>query len=283
MRMAPDRFHITTTTGGAAHVFATMEDYLQTEWTDLRVRFTSITEAWATIAINGPLAREVIAPLVEGIDLSGAAFPHLSVREGRICGVPTRLARVSFTGELGFEVNVPSDYGLGVQEAIWAEAEKRGACAYGMDTLHLLRAEKGFIIVGLDTDGTVTPDDVGMGRMVTMSKPDFVGKRSLQLADLKRPGRKQLVGLLAEDPKHRPEEGEQIVTSETTPPGTQAMGHVTSSYVSPTLDRTFALALLEDGRARIGKTVFTVGLHGAHAAKVVEPVFYDKEGARLDA
>jgi len=283
MRMAPDRFHITTTTGGAAHVFAVMEDYLQTEWTDLRVRFTSITEQWATIAINGPLAREIIAPLVEGIDLSGAAFPHLSVREGRVCSVPTRLARVSFTGELGFEVNVPSDYGLGVQEAIWAEAEKRGACAYGMDTLHLLRAEKGFIIVGLDTDGTVTPDDVGMGRMVTMSKPDFVGKRSLQLADLKRSGRKQLVGLLAEDPKHRPEEGEQIVGSETTPPGTQALGHVTSSYVSSTLDRSFALALLEDGRARIGKTVFTVGLHGAQAARVVEPVFYDKEGARLDA
>ena len=282
MRMAPDRFHITTTTGGAAHVFSVMEDYLQTEWTDLRVRFTSITEQWATIAINGPLAREIIAPLVEGIDLSGAAFPHLSVREGRICGVPTRLARVSFTGELGFEVNVPSDYGLGVQEAIWAEAEKRGACAYGMDTLHLLRAEKGFIIVGLDTDGTVTPDDVGMGKMVAMSKPDFVGKRSLQLADLKRPGRKQLVGLLAEDPQHRPEEGEQIVASDKTPPGTQALGHVTSSYMSPTLARSFSLALLEDGRAKLGRTVFTVGLHGAQAAKVVEPVFYDKEGARLD-
>ena len=283
MRMAQDRFHITTTTGGAAHVFAVMEDYLQTEWTDLRVRFTSITEQWATIAINGPLAREILAPLVEGIDLASAAFPHLSVREGRICGVPTRLARVSFTGELGFEVNVPSDYGLGVQEAIWAEASKRGACAYGMDTLHLLRAEKGFIIVGLDTDGTVTPDDIGMGKMVQMSKPDFVGKRSLLLADLKRPGRKQLVGLLAEDPKHRPEEGEQIVASDKTPPGTHAMGHVTSSYMSPTLDRSFCLALVEDGRARIGQTIYTVGQHGANAAKVVEPVFYDKEGARLDA
>jgi sarcosine oxidase subunit alpha len=283
LRLADDRFHITTTTGGAAHVFAVMEDYLQTEWPDLKVRFTSITEQWATIAINGPLAREIIAPLVEGIDLGSAAFPHLSVREGRICGAPTRLARVSFTGELGFEVNVPADYGLAVQEAIWAQAAPRGACAYGMDTLHLLRAEKGFIIVGLDTDGTVTPDDIGMGRMVMMSKPDFVGKRSLQLADLKRPRRKQLVGLLSEDPKHRPEEGEQLVASDKIPPGAQAFGHVTSSYMSATLQRSFCLALLEDGRAKLGQTIYTVGDHGAQAARVVEPVFYDKEGARLDA
>ena len=283
MRLGPDRFHITTTTGGAAHVFATMEDYLQTEWPDLKARFTSITEQWATIAINGPLAREILAPLVEGIDLSNAAFPHMSVREGRIAGAPTRLARVSFTGEMGFEANVPSDYGLAVHEAIWAEAEKRGACVYGLDTLHILRAEKGFIVVGQDTDGTVTPDDVGMGRMVQMSKPDFVGKRSLSLADLKRPGRKQLVGLLADDPHHRPDEGEQLVAGPQTPPGTPAIGHVTSSYDSATLGRTFCLALLADGRAKMGQTVYAVGLHGAYPAKVVEPVFYDKEGARLDA
>jgi len=283
MRLADDRFHVTTTTGGAAHVFAVMEDYLQTEWPNLKVRFTSITEQWATIAINGPLAREILSPLVEGIDLSNAAFPHMSVREGRIAGAPTRLARVSFTGEMGFEANVPSDYGLAVHEAIWAEAEKRGACTYGLDTLHILRAEKGFIVVGQDTDGTVTPDDIGMGRMVAMSKPDFVGKRSLALADLKRPGRKQLVGLLPEDAHHRPDEGEQLVASAHTAPGAPAIGHVTSSYMSPTLGRSFGMALLDDGRAKMGQTVYTVGLHGAHAAKVVEPMFYDKEGARLDA
>jgi len=282
MRMAQDRFHITTTTGGAGHVFAVMEDYQQTEWPDLKVRFTSITEQWATIAINGPLAREILSPLVEGIDLSNAAFPHMSVREGRIVGVPTRLARVSFTGEMGFEVNVPADYGLAVQEAIWARAEPLGACAYGLDTLLLLRAEKGFIVVGQDTDGTVTPDDVGMGKMAAMSKPDFVGKRSLILADLKRPGRKQLVGLLSEDPTHRPDEGEQLVPDAKVAPGAKALGHVTSSYMSATLGRSFCLALLADGRAKIGQTVYTAGLEGAHAAKVVEPLFYDKEGARLE-
>jgi sarcosine oxidase subunit alpha len=280
MRMADDRFHITTTTGGAAHVLAVMEDYLQTEWPDLKVRFTSITEQWATIAINGPLARQILAPLVEGIDLANAAFPHMSVREGRIAGVPTRLARVSFTGEMGFEVNVPADYGLSVHEAIWDAAKPRGACAYGLDALLLLRAEKGFIVVGQETDGTVTPDDVGMGKMVAMSKPDFVGKRSLSLPDLRRPGRKQLVGLLPEDAAHQPDEGEQIVG---TADGGPALGHVTSSYRSPTLGRTFCLALLADGRARTGQTIYTFGLDGARPSKVVEPIFYDKEGARLDA
>jgi sarcosine oxidase subunit alpha len=283
MRLAQDRFHITTTTSGAAHVFAVMEDYLQTEWPDLKARFTSITEQFATIAINGPEARNILTPLVTGIDLAHAAFPHLSVREGFICGVPTRLARVSFTGELGFEVNVPTDYGLSVMEAIWAEGEKRGACAYGLDALLLLRAEKGFIVVGQDTDGTVTPDDLGMGKMVQMSKPDFVGKRSLALPDLKRPGRKQLVGLLSEDPAFTPDEGAQIVADATPAIASSALGHITSSYMSPSLGRSFGLALINDGRARLGQTLYATGLEAPRPVKLVEPVFIDKEGARLDA
>jgi sarcosine oxidase subunit alpha len=125
-RLAPDRFHLTTTTGGAARVLAMMEDYLQTEWSDLDVWLTSTTEQWAVIAVQGPLARAVIAPLVEGIDLSPSAFPHMAIREGRICGVPTRLFRVSFTGELGFEVNVPAEHGRMVWEAIHAAGQAHG-------------------------------------------------------------------------------------------------------------------------------------------------------------
>ena len=188
MRLADDRFHVTTTTGGAGRVFALMEDYRQTEWPELKVWATSITEQYATIAINGPKAREILAPLAEGIDLSPAAFPHMSVREGRIAGVAGRLARVSFTGEVGFEVNVPADTGESVLEAIWAEGEKVGAVAYGLDALYLLRAEKGYMIVGQETDGSVTPDDLGLSRMVATAKPDFIGKRSLLLADLARAG-----------------------------------------------------------------------------------------------
>ena len=150
-------------------------------------------------------------------------------------------------------------------------------------SLLALRAEKGFIIVGQDTDGTVTPDDIGMGKMVAMSKPDFVGKRSLALPDLKRPGRKQLVGLLSEDPAFRPDEGAQIVGEAEPKAGTPALGHITSSYMSATLGRSFSLALVADGRARLGQTLYATGMESPRAVKVVEPVFYDKEGLRLDA
>ncbi len=283
MRLAADRFHITTTSSGAARVFVVMEDYSQTEWSDLRVWFTSITEQFATIAINGPNARNILAPLVTGIDLANASFPHMSVREGFICGAPTRLARVSYTGELGFEVNVPADFGESVLEAIWAEGEKVGAVLYGLETLHVLRAEKGFVVVGQETDGTVTPDDLGMGRMVAFAKPDFIGKRSLTLPDLKREGRKQLVGLLPVDPTFAVEEGAQIVADAAPPPGTPALGHVSSSYMSATLGRSFALALVKGGRARFGETLFATTRDGTAPVELVEPIFYDREGQRLDA
>jgi sarcosine oxidase subunit alpha len=283
MRLAGDRFHITTTSSGAARVFAVMEDYLQTEWSDLKVWFTSITEQFATIAINGPNARKILAPLASGIDLANAAFPHMSVREGLICGAPTRLARVSFTGELGFEVNVPADFGESALEAIWAEGQRSGAVLYGLETLHILRAEKGFIVVGQETDGTVTPDDVGMGKMVAFSKPDFIGKRSLTLPDLKREGRKQLVGLLPADPTFKVDEGAQIVADAAPPIATPALGHVSSSYMSATLGRSFALALVAGGRTRLGETLFATTRDGTAPVKLVEPIFYDREGQRLDA
>jgi sarcosine oxidase subunit alpha len=282
-RLAPDRFHVTTTSTGVARVVAQMEDFLQTEWPDLDVWFTPVTEQWATIAINGPLTRAMLAPLVEGIDISPAAMPHLSIREGRICGAPTRLARVSFTGELGFEVNVPADYGRAVWEAIWAEGRKVDAVVYGLDTLLILRAEKGYIVVGQETDGTVTPDDLGMGRMVAKNKPDFIGKRSLAMADMTRDGRKQLVGLLAEDIDVKLDEGAQIVAQEKPATGTSAIGHVTSSYWSPTLQRGFAMALVQAGRSRMGARVHVTTMDGTRPAQIVEPIFYDKEGKRLDA
>jgi sarcosine oxidase subunit alpha len=282
MRLADDRFHVTTTTGGAGRVFALMEDYRQTEWPELKVWATSITEQYATIAINGPKAREILTPLVEAIDLSPAAFPHMSVREGRVAGAPARLARVSFTGEVGFEVNVPADCGESVLEAIWAEGEKVVAVAYGLDALYLLRAEKGYMIVGQETDGSVTPDDLGLARMVATAKPDFIGKRSLSLADLARAGRRQLVGLLPEDPAFVPDEGSQIVTEATPPKGAGALGWVTSAYLSPTLQRSFALALIADGRNRLGETLFATTMETAKPVKLTEPIFYDKEGRRLE-
>ncbi|ATE64220.1 sarcosine oxidase subunit alpha family protein [Rhizorhabdus dicambivorans] len=282
-RLAEDRFHVTTTTGGAAGVFNLMEDYLQTEWPDLDVWLTSTTEQWAVVAVQGPRARDILAPLVEGIDLSVEAFPHMAVREGRIAGVPTRLFRVSFTGELGFEVNVPSSRGLEVWEAIWAQGHKYGATVYGTETLHVLRAEKGFIIVGQETDGTVTPDDVGLTWAIGKAKRDFVGKRSLTLAGPASPDRKQLVGLLPSGHSTVPDEGAQLVRDSALTPFS-AQGHVTSAYWSEALGGPIALGLLKNGRARHGELVRATSLDGAPTLwRVCEPVFLDPKGERLNA
>jgi sarcosine oxidase subunit alpha len=286
-RLAPDRFHVTTSTGGAPRVLAMMEDYLQTEWSDLQVWLTSTTEQWAVIALQGPNARSILSGLVEGVDLSPLALPHMGVAEGRICGVPMRLFRVSFTGELGFEINVPADFGRSVWEAVWAAGQAHGLTAYGTETMHVLRAEKGFIVVGQDSDGTATPDDLGLGWAIGKAKPDFVGKRSLARPSMANPARKQLVGLLTADPNVVLEEGAQIVLTPNQAPPMQLIGHVTSSYYSATLGRSIAMAMVSGGRARMGETLYSPvpnpqGFNAAIPVQVVSPVFYDVEGARVN-
>jgi sarcosine oxidase subunit alpha len=281
-RMKPDRFLVTTTTGGAARVLAHMEDYLQTEFTDLRVWATSTTEQWATIAVQGPLARETITPLFEGVDLSHNALPHMSVREARISGVPARLMRVSFTGELGYEINVPAPFGRAVWEAVWREVQKNGGCAYGTEAMHLMRAEKGYVIVGQETDGTVTLADLGLDWVIGKKKKDFVGKRSLTRPDMLADNRKQLVGLLTDNPAIQLEEGAQVTESAHPPIGSSALGHVTSSYRSDAVGRPIALALVAAGRSRMGAKLHVPMPSGAVSVRVVSPVFYDKDGARLN-
>jgi sarcosine oxidase subunit alpha len=282
-RLAADRFHVTTTTGGAAGVLAMMEDYLQTEWPDLDVWLTSTTEQWATIAVQGPRSREVLLPLVEGIEISKERFPHMAVAECRVAGVPARLFRVSFTGELGFEVNVPAGHGRAVWEAIHAAGRPFDITPYGTEAMHLLRAEKGYIIVGQDTDGTATPDDAGVGWAVARSKPDFVGKRSLARAAMADPTRKQLVGLRTEDRKLVLEEGAQLVADPDQRVPMTLIGHVTSAYYSATLGHSIALAMLSGGRARMGETLFVPMPERPVRVTVCSPVFYDPKGARLDA
>ncbi|MGV6873162.1 sarcosine oxidase subunit alpha [Pseudochelatococcus sp. B33] len=282
-RFSTDRFHVTTTTGGAARVLAMMEDYLQTEWPDLKVWLTSTTEQWATIAVNGPNARRLIAPFIEGVDLSEEAFPHMSVAEGRILGVPTRLFRMSFTGERGYEINVPARYGRAVWEKLYQEGQPYGITPYGTETMHVLRAEKGYIIVGQDTDGTLTPDDAGLGWAIGKAKPDFVGKRSLTRPDMLNKDRKQLVGLLTKEPRTVLEEGAQIVLDPGQPVPMKMVGHVTSSYWSASLDRSIALAVVEAGRSREGETVYIPMPDRAIPAVITGTVSVDPENKRLSA
>jgi sarcosine oxidase subunit alpha len=281
-RLAEDRFHVTTTTGGAARVLAMMEDYRQTEWTDLDVWLTSTTEQWAVIAVQGPRARELLAPLVDGLDISAAALPHMAVVHGTLRGMPMMLFRVSFTGELGFEVNVPSDQGAVALDAICEAGKALGLTPYGTETMHVLRAEKGFIIIGQDTDGTVTPDDVGLTWAIGKAKPDFVGKRALARPAMHAPDRKQLVGLLTRDPRVVLEEGAQVVDVPGQAPPMKLIGHVTSSYASATLGRSIALAVVAGGRARIGQTLHVPMPGGEIPVEVCAPVFYDPKGARLN-
>ncbi|HYB65198.1 MAG TPA: sarcosine oxidase subunit alpha family protein, partial [Steroidobacteraceae bacterium] len=249
-RIAEDRFHVTTTTGGAPRVLALMEDYLQTEWRELNVWLTSTTEQWAVIAVQGPAARTVLAGLVD-LDISAPVMPHMSVAEGRICGIPMRLFRVSFTGELGFEVNVPADFGTAVWEAVWDAGRAHGMTPYGTEAMHVMRAEKGYIIVGQDTDGTVTPDDAGLAWTIGKAKPDFVGMRALQRPAMGAPDRRQLVGLMTRDPQTVLEEGAQVMAQPAMPPPTRPLGHVTSSYHSAVLGRSIALGFVSGGRARM--------------------------------
>lgn len=281
-RLALDRFHVTTTTGGAARVMNHMEDYLQTEFPNLDVWLTSVSEQWAVIAVQGPNSRDIIAPLVEGIDMSDEAMPHMSVREGKICGVPTRLFRMSFTGDRGFEVNVPADYGRAVWEALWAEGQKHGAAAYGTEAMHVLRAEKGYIIVGQDTDGTVTPNDAGLDWAVGKKKADFVGIRGMMRPDLVAKGRKQLVGLKTKDPRTVLEEGAQIVENPKQAIPMKMIGHVTSSYWSANCDRSIAMGLVLGGRDRIGETLYVPMPDGVIEVEVTGTVFFDEKGDRLN-
>jgi sarcosine oxidase subunit alpha len=280
-RLAADRFHVTTTTGGAPRVLALMEDYRQTEWPELKVWLTSTTEQWAVIAVQGPNARRVLEPLVSDIDLSAGALPHMGVARGKILEVPMWLFRVSFTGELGFEINVPADYGAAVWERVHAAGQAHGMVAYGTETMHVLRAEKGYIIIGQDTDGTVTPDDAGLRWAIGKNKPDFVGKRSLDRPSMNAADRKQLVGLRARGGALL-EEGAQVAAKANQKPPMELIGHVTSSYSSSVLGYPIALALVAGGRARIGQTLYVPMPGGDIAVEVTSPVFYDPKGERLN-
>jgi sarcosine oxidase subunit alpha len=282
MRLAEDRFLATTTTGGAAKVLDHLEEWLQTEWPELRTWCTSVTEQWATIAVNGPPARAILAELGTDIALDADAFPFMSWRDGEVAGVPARVARVSFTGELAYEINVPAWHGLRMWEDVLAAGREHGLTPYGTEAMHVLRAEKGFVIVGQDTDGTVTPHDLGMSWIVRGDGSDFVGRRSLSRADTMRPDRKQLVGLLPVDPRAFLPEGAQLVVEDTGRIPMPMVGHVTSSYRSAALGRTFSLAMVAGGRERLGARLLAAMPEGMIEAEVTEPVFWDPEGARRD-
>jgi sarcosine oxidase subunit alpha len=285
-RLAEDRFLMTTTTGNAAKVLDWLEEWLQTEWPELKVYCTTVTEQWATTAVVGPNARKILKALAPDMDFTNAAFPFMTFRDGVVGGLQARVFRISFNGELSYEINVPSWHGLALWEKVIEAGKPHGLTPYGTETMHVARAEKGYIIIGQETDGTVTPHDVGLEWAVSKQK-DFIGKRSFSRTDTRRADRKQLVGLLPLDKSFVAPEGSQLVTSPERSRhdpvrGSPSIGHITSSYYSPNLESAFALALIANGRALHGQIVHCVHGGALKPMQVVDPVFIDKEGKRRD-
>ncbi|MET4135423.1 2Fe-2S iron-sulfur cluster-binding protein [Pseudarthrobacter sp. PvP090] len=290
LRLDDDRFFMTTTTGGAAKVLDWLEEWLQTEWPDLDVHCTSVTEQWSTIAVVGPKSRAVLAKVAPQLAADGGleaeAFPFMTFRETTLAsGVQARVCRISFSGELAYEINVPSWYGLNTWEAVAAAGAEFNITPYGTETMHVLRAEKGYPIVGQDTDGTVTPQDAGMEWVVSKAK-DFIGKRSYARQDAGRTDRKHLVSVLPVDGTIRLPEGTQLVEKgiATNPADgpVPMQGFVTSSYHSAALGRSFGLALIKNGRNRIGETLVAAAGDQLVDVVVAETVLYDPEGTRKD-
>ncbi|MGL4767302.1 MAG: sarcosine oxidase subunit alpha family protein [Formosimonas sp.] len=287
------QFYMTTTTGGAARILNWLERWHQTEWPDLQVWFTSVTDHWSTIALVGPNSRAVLAKLTDDIDLSPETFKFMDWRAGTVAGLPSRVFRVSFSGEMAYEINVESGYAHYVWEQVMAAGAEFDITPYGTETMHVLRAEKGFIIVGQDTDGSMSPIDLGMSWAVGLKKPfSFLGKRSLSRSDTARAGRKQLVGLLPVDPQAVLVEGAQIVASnEVKVPlagshdaPVEMLGHVTSSYYSAFLGRSIAMAVVFDGANKVGQTLYAYAKGQFTPVVVAEgSVFVDVKGERQHA
>jgi sarcosine oxidase subunit alpha len=286
LRLDQDRYFMTTTTGGAAKVLDWLEEWHQTEWPELDVNFSSVTEQWTTVAVVGPKSRAVIAKVAPELDVDNDAFPFMAWRDTVLAsGIPARVCRISFSGELAYEINVAAWYGLQVWEDVAEAGAEFDITPYGTETMHVLRAEKGYPIVGQDTDGTVTPQDAGMEWIVSKAK-DFVGKRSYSRLDTARVDRKHLVSLLPVDPAFRLPEGTQVVEQgialNPAYGPVPMQGHVTSSYHSAALGRSFALALIKNGRNRIGETLTAVAGDRVVDVLVGETVLFDPEGKRRD-
>jgi len=206
----------------------------------------------------------------------------MSFKNAKIGNVKCRVMRISFTGEHSYEINVQANFGKSLWEKCMDAGQEFRITPYGTETMHLLRAEKGFIIVGQDTDATMTPIDLQMDWIVSKKKYDFIGKRSLYRSDTMREDRKQLVGLVTDNPSEVLEEGAQIVANINTTP-VEMLGHVTSSYYSPNLNKSIALAVVRGGKNMMGQKLFIAMENKNINVTIVDPVFLDKENVRLNA
>ena len=280
-RLGEDHFFVSTTTAAAGPVMTHLEYCAQVLWPELDVRMVSVSDEWAQMAVAGPKSRLVLREVVED-DLSAERLPFLAAARVRLRnGLPARLFRISFSGELAYELSVPAAYGSAVAEAVMKAGTPHGIMPYGVEAQSVLRIEKGFV-THAEINGTTTPGDLGMGRMVSSAK-DFVGRVMLKREGLQAAGRPRLVGLVPVDAGRRIRAGAHLLKAGDAPSMAADQGYVTSACYSPNLESHIALALLADGPERHGEQlVVWDGLRGETVeARVCAPVFLDPESRRL--
>jgi sarcosine oxidase subunit alpha len=279
-RIDEDTWLCHTTSGGADRIHAWMEDWLQCEWWDWQVYTANVTEQYAQVAVVGPNARK-LCQVLGGMDVSKEALPFMQWADGTLAGFPVRVYRISFSGELSYEIAVPASRGAAFWAACIEAGKALGAMPYGTECLHVMRAEKGFIMIGDETDGTVIPQDLGLDWAISKKKADYLGKRGQERTHLASPDRWKLVGFETLDGSVIPD-GAYIVADGTNANGQRnVQGRVTSTYYSPTLKRGIAMGLLKHGPQRMGEVVeFNTVAGGTVKARVRDTVFYDKDGEK---
>ena len=284
-RIDEDTWLCHTTTGGAEHIHGHMEEWLQTEWWDMKVYVANVTEQYAQIAVVGPNARKVLEKLNAqaggGMDLSKEALPFMEWRDGKIGGFDARAYRISFSGELSYEIAVPASQGQAFWDALMDAGKEFSVMPYGTETLHILRAEKGFIMIGDETDGTVIPQDLNLQWALSKKKEDFLGKRAHSRSHMADPDRWKLVGLETVDGSVLPDGAYALGEGVNANGQKNMIGRVTSTYYSANLGRGIAMGLVKHGPDRMGEVIEFPGTDGkTYKAKIVDPVFYDKDGEK---
>ena len=283
VRFTDDHYMLHTTSGGATRIYQWLEEWLQCEWLNLDVMVSNVTSQWANVTVSGPKARDVVKALNCNIDFDRDAFPHMQLRTGTLEGIPARVLRASFTGEVTYEISVPARYGLSLWEKIYDLGQTYGITPYGIESLMALRSEKGYLHVGVDTDGTTNPLDLGWGVPINKKVEDFIGCRSLQRPNDQRDDRLQFVGLESIEPQQPLPLGGHIISGANLSIPENSQGYVTSVCVSPTLNRCIGLGLVKFGRQRTGEHIFVYNNGKTTAAKIVAPSHFDPKGERLNA
>ena len=282
-RIDEDTFLCHTTSGGADHIHAHMEDWLQCEWWDWQVYVANVTEQYGQIAVVGPNARKVLEA-IGGLDVSKDTLPFMGWVEGELGGIPVRVYRISFSGELSFEIAVKAGLARQLWDLLLTVGKQFNVMPYGTEALHIMRAEKGFIMIGDETDGTVIPQDLNMQWAISKKKDDFLGKRAQERADMARDDRWKLVGLETVDGSVLPDGAYAVGEGSNANGQRNVIGRVTSTYHSPTLGRGIAMGLVLNGPQRMGEVIRFAKSDGETMieAKIVDPVFYDKAGEKQD-